>query len=107
MKKFVKLLVITVLFILAFAVTASADEPAYTTADILNVRSQPSMSAQIIAQYPYGTPINVTGSTDVWYQIRHNSGYAYVHSDYVKFSPQSTPQQQIIGQQVVEVAKQF
>ena len=107
MQKLVKLLVIVVLFVIAFAVTASADEVAYTTADILNVRSQPSMTAQIVAQYPYGTSVNVTGSTDVWYQIRYNSGYAYVHSDYVKFSPQTTPNQQILGQQVVEVAKQY
>lgn len=107
MKKLVKLLVITVLFVLAFAVTASADQPAYTTADVLNVRSQPSMSAPVVGQYLYGSNITVTGSSDVWYQIKHNSGYAYVHSSYVQFYPQNTPVQQTTGQQVVEVAKRY
>lgn len=107
MRNITKLLVITAMFIIAFAVNASADQSAYTTADILNVRSQPSTSAQIVAQYPYGTNVDVTLSTDVWYQIRFNDGYAYVHSDYIKFTPQITPQQQTMGQSVVEVAKQY
>ena len=107
MKRFAKLLVIAVLFILAFAVTASADEPAYTTADILNVRSQPSMTASVVGQYPYGSTITVTGSVDVWYQIKYNSGYAYVHKDYVNFYTQSTAPQSTLGQQVVDVAKRY
>ena len=107
MKKFIKLLVITVLFVLAFAVTASADQPAYTTADILNVRSQPSMSASIVAQYPYGTNVTVVGSYDVWYQIKFNSGYAYVHRDYVKIANHAPQYGQTMGQQVVDYAKRF
>ena len=107
MKKIIKLLVITMLFVLAFAVTASADQPAYTTADILNVRSQPSMSAPIVAQYTYGTNVTVVGSYDVWYQIRFNSGYAYVHSDYIKIADQTQQYGQTMGQQVVDYAKRF
>ncbi len=107
MRNITKLLVITAIFIIAFAVSASADQSAYTTADILNVRSMPSTSAQIVAQYPYGTNVDVTLSTDVWYQIRFNEGYAYVHSDYVKFTPQTTPLQQSMGQSVVEEAKKY
>ncbi len=107
MRNITKLLVITALFILAFAVNASADQAAYTTADILNVRSQPSTSAEIVAQYPYGTSVDVTLATDVWYQIRFNQSYAYVHSDYVKFTPQTTPDQVAMGQNVVETAKRY
>ncbi len=107
MKSFVKILVLSALFIIVFAIGASADQTGYTTADVLNVRSQPSMSAQIVGQYTYGSNVSVTGSSDVWYQIRYNSGYAYVHSDYVKFSPVSNPDQLSQGQRVVEVAKQY
>lgn len=107
MKNLTKTLILIAIFIIAFAVTASADQVGYTTADVLNVRSQPNMTAQIVAQYPYGTSVSVTGSSDVWYQIRFNSGYAYVHSDYVKFAAQATPYQQTMGQQVVEKAKQY
>jgi len=106
--KFVsKVLVLAAVLVMLFAVSASADQAGYTTADILNVRSQPNMSGAIVAQYPYGTNVSVVGSSDVWYQIRFNSGYAYVHSDYVQFAPQATPTQQSMGQQVVETAKQY
>ncbi len=107
MKNFVKILVLSALFIIVFAIGASADQTGYTTADVLNVRSHPSMTAQVVGQYTYGSNVSVTGTSDVWYQIRYNSGYAYVHSDYVKFSPVSNPDQLSQGQRVVEVAKQY
>lgn len=107
MRKLVKTLVLCSLFLMALTICASADEIAYTTADVLNVRSQPSTSAEIVGQYPYGSQISVTDTADVWYQIRFNSGFAYVHSDYVKFSPDATPDQLALGERVVEKAKQY
>ncbi len=108
MKKLLKAAIALAVIILAFTINASASEQrAYTTADILNVRSQPSMTAAIVGQYPYGSTIDITGTSDVWYQIRYNSGYAYVHSDYVAFSSTQTPQQSWLGQQIVETAKQY
>lgn len=107
MRKLVKTLVLCALFLMALTICASADEIAYTTADVLNVRSQPNMNSQIVGQYPYGSELSVTGSSDVWYQIRFNQGFAYVHSDYVKFSPVATPDQLALGERVVEKAKQY
>jgi len=107
MRNLFKTLILVAIFVVCFAISASADQVGYTSADVLNVRSQPSMDAQVIGQYYYGSSISVTDSSDVWYQIRFNSGYAYVHSDYVKFEPLTTPNQQTLGQQVVEKAKQY
>ena len=107
MRNLVKTLVISAMFFVALSISASADQAAYTTADVLNVRSQPSITSGIVAQYPYGTSVNVTATQDVWYQIRFNSGYAYVHSDYVKFTPEATPDQLALGERVVEKAKEY
>ena len=93
MRNLFKVIFATALLLLAFSVCASADgERAYTTADVLNVRSQPSTSSKILGQYYYGSTVDITGTCDVWYQIRYNAGYAYVHSDYVAFSQGQTPQ---------------
>ena len=108
MKNLFKVVLSTALLLLMFSVCASADgEKAYTTADVLNVRSQPNMSATVIGQYTYGTNVDITDKVDVWYQIRYNSGYAYIHSDYVAFNYSQTPNQSIIGQSVVQTAKQY
>lgn len=107
MKKIIKALFVASLMLLAVTISASADQTAYTTADVLNVRSAPSMDASVLAQYPYGTGVSVSGSQDVWYQIRFNNSYAYVHSDYVSFSPTQTPAQVSSGQKVVDVAKRY
>ncbi len=108
MRNLFKVIFATALLLLAFSMCASADgERAYTTADVLNVRSQPSTSSEILGQYYYGSTVDVTGTYDVWYQIRYNAGYAYVHSDYVAFSQWQSPQQTLLGQNLVETAKQY
>jgi len=108
MKKILKIAIALAVLTFAFTISASANgQRAYTTADILNVRSQPSMVAPVIGQYAYGSTVDITGTYDVWYQIRYNAGYAYVHSDYVAFSSTQTPQQNWMGQQIVETAKQY
>ena len=108
MKNLFKVILTTALLLLMFSVCASADgERAYTTADVLNVRSQPSIVSDVIGQYTYGTNVDITDRVDVWYQIRYNSGYAYIHSDYVAFSYAQTPDQSILGQNLVETAKQY
>ena len=108
MKNLFKVILTTALLLLVFSVCASADgEIAYTTADVLNVRSQPSTASEVIGQYTYGTNVDITDRVDVWYQIRYQSGYAYVHSDYVAFNYAQTPDQYIAGQSIVETAKQY
>lgn len=108
MKNLIRVMFAVALMVLTLTVCASANgERAYTTADVLNVRSQPSMDASVIGQLSYGSTVDVTGTVDVWYQIRHNTGYAYVHSDYVAFSSTQTPNQSIMGQQIIDTAKQY
>lgn len=108
MRNLFKVILATALFLLAFSICASADgERAYTTADVLNVRSQPSITSEIIGQYTYGSELDITDKSDIWYQIRYNDSYAYVHSDYVAFSYAQTPDQSILGQNLVETAKQY
>lgn len=108
MRNLFKVILLTALLLITLTVCASADgERAYTTADVLNVRSQPSTTSQIVGQYPYGSTVDITGTNDIWYQIRFNNSYAYVHSDYVAFSSTQTPEQSILGQNLVETAKQY
>ncbi len=108
MRNLFKVMVAAAFMLLTLTVCAgAAGERAYTTADVLNVRSQPSTDSAILGQYVYGSTIDITGTSDVWYQIRYNNGYAYVHSDYVAFSSTQTPDQSIKGQQIVETAKQY
>ena len=108
MRNLLKVILTLAVFLIAFSVCASADgEVAYTTADVLNVRSQPSTEAEINGQYTYGTKVDITGADNIWYQIRYNDSYAYIHSDYVAFTDSLTPDQTILGQKVVETAKQY
>lgn len=108
MRNLFKVMLVCALLVLTLTVCVSAAETrAYTTADVLNVRSQPSTQSAILGQYYYGSSVDITGATDVWYQIRYNSGYAYVHSDYVAFSSTQTPEQSIKGQQIIDTAKQY
>jgi len=108
MRNLFKVILLTALLLITLSVCASADgERAYTTADVLNVRSQPSTASEIVGQYPYGSSVDITGVNDIWYQIRFNNSYAYIHSDYVAFSSTQTPEQSILGQKLVETAKQY
>ncbi len=108
MRNLFKIILMTSLLLIAFSICASADgERAYTTADVLNVRSQPSITSEIVGQYTYGSQVDITDKSDVWYQIRYNDSYAYIHSDYVAFSYAQTPDQSILGKSLVETAKQY
>lgn len=108
MKYLSKAIIVVAVLCIAFAVTANADEQrAYTVADMLNIRSQPSTEANIVGQYPYGSTLNITGAIDSWYQINYNSSTAYVHSDYVAFAPTAPSASSTVGQSIVDTAKQY
>lgn len=49
----------------------------------LNIRSQPSTSAQILGQIPNGTEVTVTGQDGNWYVIQYNGITGYVFGQYL------------------------
>ena len=80
--KFVKVFG-TVLF---SAVLASAPALAATgtvTADLLNVRTEPSLSGEIVDLLSYGDGVLITYDAGDWYEIYHNGNCYYVCSSYV------------------------
>ena len=56
-----------------------------TTADLLNIRSIPEPSADIIGQLPQGTVIGVIGAAPEWIYIKTNSGrYGWIMEQYTR-----------------------
>lgn len=107
MKKLVKTVLMTFTLSAALGMNAAADK-AYTTADVLNVRSQPGMSAEIIGQYTQGSEIDVASVNGDWCLINYYGQNAYVHKDYVSYinyaSDAASSQK---GKQIVEIAKKY
>ena len=61
------------------------------TADVLNVRSGPSLSHKVIDQTYYGEQVSILSKEDNWYRIQTSYGPAYVHSNYIKETNVTTP----------------
>ena len=55
------------------------------TASILNLRSQPSTSAAIVAKIPNSKFVLVEDKQGDWYKVVYNGTEGYVHSDYIHF----------------------
>jgi len=53
------------------------------TADILNIRSGPSTNDTILGKLAIGSNVDIIEEADDWYQIKFDSGVAYVYSEYV------------------------
>ncbi|MBP3647313.1 MAG: SH3 domain-containing protein [Clostridia bacterium] len=49
----------------------------------LNLRAQPSYSAQVLEIFYTGVPLKVINSTNGWYQVQFNGQTGYVRSEYV------------------------
>lgn len=49
----------------------------------LNLRAQPSFSAQVLEIFYTGVPLQVLSSTNGWYQVQFNGQTGYVRSEYV------------------------
>ena len=49
----------------------------------LNLRAQPSFSAQVLEIFYTGVPLKVINSTNGWYQVQFNGQTGYVRSEYV------------------------
>ena len=57
---------------------------ASVTAELLNVRAAPSLSASILGQLAIGTSLKVEASFDFWGKIAFNGIHGYVHGDYLR-----------------------
>jgi cell wall-associated NlpC family hydrolase len=70
--------------VMMFSSTAYAETVGTVTADVLNIRSQPSLSSQILSKTYYGNQVSILGKEGDWYKIKiSNNENAYVFSDYI------------------------
>ncbi len=56
------------------------------TADILNIRSEASLEAEIIGSAVNGASLTVKEYTNGWYKLDYNGNVAYASSDYVSIN---------------------
>ncbi len=98
-------------------VTIEQTKTGYVSADVLNVRSQPNVSSDRIAQLNYGAQITILGEVSGWYQISVQGRTGYVSAGYVSTTPLGgggtvtpapvTPGNATTAQQVVAIAKSY
>ncbi|MFD2618733.1 SH3 domain-containing protein [Terrilactibacillus laevilacticus] len=94
MKKYVKIITISIAILLFFNIvlpSISLAATAYTAIENLNVRSTPSTNKKSIGLAKKGTKLTVTGTSGSWYKIKYNHKSAYVYAKYVKKTNTSTP----------------
>ena len=53
------------------------------TGDVVNLRSKPSTSSDLIEKYTAGTVMTVIGINSGWYKVRHEGNTGYIRSDYM------------------------
>lgn len=111
MRNILRTVFVTAMLTASFASYAScAEADAYTTADILNVRTMPNTDSAVIGQCVYGSSVEIIGRENEWYKIKYGNGCAYVHGDYVQTNAAPAAvqaQAPLMGQQVVNIAKQY
>lgn len=104
-KKILSLLCILVIAFSMFSITASANQYVYVTGDVLNIRSGPSTSHDILGQAYYGDSLVVCGKEGTWYLIYYWGVTGYVSGDYVSsYHPDKIP---TTGERVCDYAKNF
>lgn len=68
-----------------FGSTAYAETLGTVTADVLNVRSQPSLSSSVLSKTYLGNQVSIIDKEGDWYKIKvGNEETAYVFSEYIK-----------------------
>lgn len=78
------------LFSLGFF-ASSADAATVVTADVLNVRQQPTTSSSIVGKVKNGQSLDVTKRLNGWLQITYNGKTAYVSTAYTKETDNTAP----------------
>lgn len=82
------------------------------TANVLNVRSGPSTNDIILGKLSIGSSVDIIDETGSWYQIKFDSGVAYISSEYVDLnsavSDMSTASASLsVGTDIVVYAKNY
>lgn len=96
-----------------FAVCANAQSfpcSGIVVGDLVNVRTAPSTSSEVISQTSYGVMLDVYGLEGNWYKIGVGNGQtAYISSDYVSIRPEDIAARGSFeaGNRVVAYAKKF
>ena len=62
----------------------------YNVSSALNVRSEASTSSTVLGTLYSGSSVNIIGESGSWYKIKYNSGYGYVHKDYISVDGSSS-----------------
>jgi N-acetylmuramoyl-L-alanine amidase len=63
----------------------------WVTADSLNVRAQPSMTAERVGKVSHGEQVTITDKQENWYQILMNNGkVGWVSSEYISTASKTT-----------------
>lgn len=113
-KKICPILLVLVLALTMLSIPAFADEYIYVTGDILNIRSGPSTSYDVLGQARYGDSLVVLGREGSWHLIYYWGVKGYVSCDYTsctkpeaKPAPAPAPTPSSAGEAVVAYAKNF
>ena len=61
------------------------------TGDLVNIRSKPDMTSDLLGTYAEGTVMTVIGINSGWYKVKHESKTGYVRSDYMDIIGGHTP----------------
>ena len=80
------------------------------TTDVLNIRTQPSTSAEVMGQFVQGDVCSVTGTVGEWTEILIFGQIGYIHSDYVTLrssAPTVNRSRMSNGSGVVAYAEQY
>lgn len=64
--------------------SSSAQAETIVTADVLNVRENPTTESQIVGKVLEGSQLNVTDTIDGWLQVQLNGKEAFVSSEFTK-----------------------
>jgi len=112
--------IITLLLCLNFTAFADEDDEAeavsiemygIVTADVLNVRSEPNTSCQVLGQLVNGSYVKINSTKPGWAEIAFRDGAAFVSTDYVMIRTGDMPSRASVisetGEKVVEYAKSF
>jgi len=109
-KKLISILAVLVIVCSLFSISASAEEYVYVKADVLNMRSGPSTSHDIVGQTYWGDSLILYDYVDGWYKVYYWGVTGYVCGDYiVKTHPGEMPKPTYSskGEEVVAYAKTF
>ncbi len=80
------LLVVSLLAGPVLAVAEQTSGAGTVTASALNLRAEPSTSAESKALIYWGSPVVVLGQTGDWYKVNYKGTVGYVYSQYINFS---------------------